>query len=261
MPNGDFLEILRASIRDRDSQAIVRMFFEGNPPSLKSGLFREDEYWDFKAGCPSMRRENDLAWAEIAAVVLAFHNAGGGVIFFGIDDVRYSFCGTATPIDAKQFNSKIRRYVGDTFWVAFNREFLQAGGLYLGVAVVPPHGIALKRFQAASPLKEGKLYFDAGDLALRSGDETRIFRGEDAVRVLRDRKSPISNSRFLIDEPGYRISRPDYDEFVDRPRICDTVLSGLRDPRSYVTSLTGIGGAGCNRARFSSPLCPGFASV
>src|SRR5262245_29657531 len=110
MQDTNFLDALRTAIRNRDSAAVVPMFFENNPPQLQSGLFREDFYWDFKAGCPSLRRENDLAWAEIAASVLGLHNADGGVLFFGIDDKRYSFCGTSTPIDAKQFNSKIRRY-------------------------------------------------------------------------------------------------------------------------------------------------------
>lgn len=244
MSDREFLDALRTSIRNRDCRGIVEMFFEGDRPQLRSGFYREDAYWDFKAGCPSLRRENELAWAEIAALVLALHNADGGVIFFGIDDLRYSFCGTSTPVDPKQFNDKVRRYVGDTFWVAFNREFVQANGLYLGVAIVPSHGLTLKRFQASSPLKEGKIYFDAGDLPVRVGDETKILRGEEALRFLREKKSPISDSRFFVDEPGYRIIRPDYDQFVTRPRYCEEVLAGLGDRRSYVTSLTGIGGAG-----------------
>jgi len=166
-PGEEFLEALRTSIVNRDCRQVVQRFFEGNPPRLRTGLYREDAYWEFKAGCPSLRRENDLAWAEIAALVLALHNANGGVIFFGIDDVRYSFCGTSTPIDPKQFNDKIRRYVGDTFWVAFNRECPQPSGLYLGVAVVPPHGLTLKRFQSSSPPKQGKTFFEAGDLPVR----------------------------------------------------------------------------------------------
>jgi hypothetical protein len=204
-------------------------------------LGREDPAWDFKGGCPSLRRENELAWAQIAASVLGFHNANGGVIFFGIDDQTYSFSGTSTPIDAKQFNSKIRRYIGDTFWVAFNREFPQENGRYLGIAVIPPHGLALKRFQAAAPLRDGRPYFDAGDLPVRIGDEIRIFRGADAVAYLTKHRSPISDSLFLVDEPGYRIIRPDYDDFIRRPRLCELVLAGIKDDRSYVTSLTGIG--------------------
>ena len=244
MPSEDFLTSLKTLIRSRDCRGIISMFFTGEPPRLKEGFFREDAYWDFKAGCPSLRRENELAWAEIAALVLAFHNADGGVVFFGIDDKSYSFCGTGTPLDARQFNSKIRRYVGDTFWVSFNREFLQPNGLYLGVAVVPPHGVTLKRLQAPAPLKEGKPYFDAGDLPVRIGDETRIFHGPDAVSYLSQKKFPVSGSLFLVDEPGYRIIRPDYDDFINRPRLCHQVMFGLGDDRTYVTSLTGIGGAG-----------------
>jgi tetratricopeptide (TPR) repeat protein len=244
MPDAGFIEVLENCIRNRDCQGVVRLFFEDSPPRLRSGFYREDAYWDFKAGCPSLRDENELAWAEIAALVLALHNAEGGVIFFGIDDARYSFCGTLTPIDAKRFNDKIRRYVGDTFWVAFNREFVQPNGLYLGVAIVPRHGLTLKRFQAAASPRQGSVYFEAGDLPVRLGDETRIFRGDDALSFLREKKSPIPDSRFFVDEPGYRIIRPDYDDFITRSRYCEAALAGLTDRRSYTTSLTGIGGAG-----------------
>lgn len=115
MRREDLGQMLERLIRARDSAGLVDLFFSGNPPKLRAGFNREDQHWDFKAGCPSTRKEHDLAWAEIAALVLAFHNAAGGVIFFGIENANYSFCGTVTPIDSAQFNSKIRRYVGDTF--------------------------------------------------------------------------------------------------------------------------------------------------
>ena len=42
----------------------------GNPPNLKNGLFREDAYWDFKAGCPSARREvAALFWTKNRAAL------------------------------------------------------------------------------------------------------------------------------------------------------------------------------------------------
>lgn len=112
------------------------------------------------------------------------------------------------------------------------------------MALVPPHGLTVKRFQATAPLKDGRPLFSAGDLAIRFGDETRLLRGAEAARYLAATKQPVFDSRFAVDEPGYRIARPDYDDFVVRQQLCDAVLAGLKDDRTYVTSLTGIGGAG-----------------
>ena len=78
-----------------------------------------------------------------------------------------------------------RRFSG---WGALGES--RKGVLKNGTAVIPPHSIALKRFQSASPLKGGSIYFEASDLALRIGEEARIFKGEDAVQVLRDQRVP-----------------------------------------------------------------------
>jgi hypothetical protein len=64
MPDAESTEVLENCIRSRDCQGLVRLFFVGNPPGLRSGFYREDAYWDFKAGCPSLRDENELAWAS-----------------------------------------------------------------------------------------------------------------------------------------------------------------------------------------------------
>src|SRR5205823_3066375 len=55
---------------------------------------------------------------------------------------------------------------------------------------------------------------------------------------------PNSDAQYLVNEPGYKIIRPDWDDFVQRETLCDSLLEGLSDERTFVTSLTGVGGVG-----------------
>lgn len=244
------MEPIATAIANRDIRTILTTLFEasdvvGAPPRLRAGYRRETEYWDFKRGLPGDRAQNDGAWARVAADILAFHNAKGGVIFFGIADRSYEFVGTRDFTDAKQFNDKVRRYVGDKFWIDFSREFIQPDQRYLGVAVVGPHGLDPVRVRDSAPLDEGgKRLFTVGDLCVRVGDETRIYRREEAETFLARERLPASNPRFLVHDADYRILRPDWDRFIDRAEACAQVMDGLKNDRTYVTTLTGIGGIG-----------------
>jgi len=236
------LEKIKDAIAHRDLDFILTAFFHGKPPKLKDAFRLESECWDFKAGCPGHGEQ--VAWAEIAADVLAFYNTHGGILFFGIADKTYSFCGTKTAFDSKLFNDKIRRYCGDKFFVHYGRPFLEPSGRYLGVAIVPKRGLQVVPFFADAPMKNGEHYFKAGDIAIRRNDETMILRGDSATEYLRQFRIPNSNAQFLVNESSYRIIRPDWDDFVPRDSLCESVMEGLQDERTFVTSLTGIGGAG-----------------
>jgi hypothetical protein len=236
------VEKIKDAIAHRDLDFILTAFFAGTPPKLKDAFRMEAECWDFKSGCPGHGEQ--AAWAGIAADVLAFYNTYGGILFFGIADNAYSFCGTRTAFDSKLFNDKIRRYCGDKFFVHYCKPFLESSGRYLGVAIVPKRGLQIVPFFADAPLEKGVHYFKAGDIAVRRGDETLILRGESATEHLRQLRIPNSNAQYLVNESSYRIIRPDWDDFVPRDGLCESVIEGLRDERTFVTSLTGIGGAG-----------------
>src|ERR1039458_758257 len=236
------LERIKAAIAHRDLDFILTAFFTGRPPKLKDAFRLESECWDFKFGCPG--HSEQTAWAGIAADVLAFYNTDGGILFFGIANNAYSYCGTKTPFDRKLFNDKIRRYCGDKFFVHYCKPFLEASGRYLGVAIVPKRGLQVVTFFADAPMDNRKQYFKAGDIAIRRGDETLILRGDTAIDYLRQLRIPNSNAQFLVNESSYRIIRPDWDDFVPRDGLCTSVIEGLQDERTFVTSLTGIGGAG-----------------
>jgi hypothetical protein len=99
-----------------------------------------------------------MEWAEVSKDVMAFHNNKGGIIIFGIDE-GFAFTGVHERIDSKLFNDKIRRYVGDAFWVEYYRVFIQPDQSYVGLAVIPPRNNLIRRFQSNSPEHKGKSLF------------------------------------------------------------------------------------------------------
>jgi tetratricopeptide (TPR) repeat protein len=242
------MDHIQDAITRRDLNIIVGLFFDSAPggiPALRAGFRRETELWDFKRGLPGLRAENDRAWAGVAADLAGFHNRGGGILFFGVTDDTFAFVGTRDPVDAKRFNDKVRRYLGDKVWVEFAREFIGPDQRYLGIAVIPGRGVNPLRFVSDSPAgPDGTRLFSAGDLSIREGDQTRILRGSDAESFLARNRLPSPDARFLVRSESARILRPDWDEFVERDELCAEVRQGLIDDRTYVTTLTGVGGVG-----------------
>jgi hypothetical protein len=48
----------------------------------------------------------------------------------------------------------------------------------------------------------------------------------------------------VVNEPNFRVLRPDYREFTYRKAVCNLIEHSLTSERTFVTSLTGIGGVG-----------------
>lgn len=240
----DVISELKSHIRTRNVRAVRDIFFASGKTELKPGFFREDQLWDYKEDCPNPSKSSDLEWAKIAADVAAFYNQEGGVLFFGVRDRDYKFVGASSRLDTKLFNDKIRRYVGDRFWVSFSREYIQADQRYLGVALIPPRSVDQVRMLRDAPPLEGKPLFRTGDLCVRVGDETRILRGSEAITFAATKGLGVSGTTFVVDQPNFRVLRPDYKQFIHRESLCSQLENAIKSSRTYVTSLTGIGGIG-----------------
>lgn len=219
----DVTSELKTLIKGQDIKGIRNLFFKPGTPELQTGFFREHQLWDYKEDCPASDKPTDLSWAKVAADVAAFHNQEGGVLFFGIRNNDFRFTGAKPRLDTKLFNDKIRRYVGDRFWVSFAREFIQPDQSYLGIAVVPPRSVTQVRMLRDGPILEGKPIFQAGDLCVRIGDETKIFRGSEAIRFAATKGLGVSGATFSVDEANYKILRPDYKRFIRRDSICEEI--------------------------------------
>jgi tetratricopeptide (TPR) repeat protein len=237
------IEDIAAGIRRRDVSALVEMMFVDDPPRIRNGYATENEFWDFKAGCPAPGKSHLSAWSELAIDVLAFHNAKGGLLVFGVDD-GHMVRRTREHLDSKLFNDQIRRFLSDRIWVDFHRAFITPDQRYIGLALIPPRGPVLERFHSPSPLVNGKRRFNAQDSAIRENDSSKLLTASEAGALSRSLAVPSVGNEYLVDEPFYRVLSPQYSEFVLRKEPCEEVQTSLADRRTAVTSIIGGGGSG-----------------
>jgi tetratricopeptide (TPR) repeat protein len=231
-----------SAIRNRNAARICYLLLgTGNPPRLARGAGTESELWDYKADVPS----DEVGWARIAKHVLAFHNKRGGALIFGIRDGDLQFTGATRSVDSKSFNDKIRKYVGDQIWVDFHREWIQKDQRYLGLAIIPPRGPMLAHFRADAPSKNDRRDFKKGESAIREGDSSIVLSHDAAVtRHASVASGPIAGTPYTIDVPFFRVLALETHEFIRRDELANQIARALRDPRTSVTSLIGIGGSG-----------------
>lgn len=238
-------EIARA-IRQRDVDAIVALLFDTGTQKLRPGFSTETDLWDFKAGCPkaSKDKEEIIGWSNLAVDALAFHNARGGLLVFGIEDHNLQFRGVRHRVDSKLFNDQLRKFISDRIWVEFYRVFIQPDQSYLGLAIVPPRGPVLERFRADAPVTTEGKKFKVGDSAIREHDSSRVLPKSEADARARQITVPVVNQTYVVDEPYFRILSPEYVHFVERKMPCEEIETAMNDPRSSIAAIVGIGGTG-----------------
>jgi len=236
---------LEQAIKQRNLEAIMSLMFEPELPVLKTGFRTENELWDFKSDCPPPGKAHLSAWADLAKETLSFHNKRGGILFFGISDSDYKFCGATTRLDSKLINDQLRKFIGDRIWVDFHREFIQQDQRYLGVALIPPRGPLLEKFKIDAPTDtNGKRKFRKGYSAIREGDSSKILDFKSLSQYSRDLFFPTYGKIYEIDEPFFRILGPEYKQFVMRDDYGVEIEHTIRDPRTAIAAVTGIGGVG-----------------
>lgn len=184
-------EDIALAIRQRDIDAISRLMFQGSPPSPRSSFRTETELWDYKGECPEPGKQNAVQWAEIAVDVLAFHNQGGGILVFGIRDSDFSFSGAMIRLDSKMINDQLRGFLSDRIWVEFHRLFIQSDQRYLGLALVPPRGPVLERFQAAAPILNGSQRFRPAILQFAIMIRLACSKYQKPTSMLGSRRFPV----------------------------------------------------------------------
>jgi tetratricopeptide (TPR) repeat protein len=237
-------EHLLKCIANRSTKGVVAEMFEAPEIKPQWGYFNEGELWDYKQDIPAPGKGHEAEWAKLACDVLAFHNNKGGVLVFGIRNHDFVFVGATHLVDTKLFNDKMRRYIGDRFWVSFSREAIRDDQCYLGIAIVPPRSHTPLYAMADGPTLDGKPIIKRGDYCLRVGDETRVLRGSAAIKAAAESNVAGVSAIYAVDEGNYRVLRPDYRQFVYRDALCRAIDAALYSPRTFITSLTGIGGVG-----------------
>ena len=90
----------------------------------------------------------------------------------------------------------------------------------------------------------GKREFRKGESALRIGDSSRVLTAREAAKHQTSLATNLAGSPFAIDEDFFRILALETNQFVPRAHLSRVIDGALRDPRTAVTSLTGVGGSG-----------------
>jgi hypothetical protein len=106
---------IKALIKGQDIRGIRDFFFKSDIPELRSGFFREDQWWDYKEDCPGSGKSTDSEWAKIAADVAAFHNQEGGIFFFGIGNKDFRFLGAKPRLDTSCSTTRFESMLATDF--------------------------------------------------------------------------------------------------------------------------------------------------
>ncbi|NOZ22403.1 MAG: hypothetical protein GXP25_15085 [Planctomycetes bacterium] len=234
---------LAQAIRQREIGLLIRLMFMDDPPRVRPAFCTEGELWDYKRDCPRLQKRFENAWADLAKEILGFHNNHGGVLVFGIDD-DYRFVGASTRLDSKLLMDHVREYIGDRIWIEYRRCFIQPNQKYLGLALIPPRAAQPSRFLADAPMISGRKLFVAGWSAIRRGDSTYLLNHAETEKFVRQLALPTLGRIYAVDEPFYRILNPEFSTFVERQEVCQEIEHALRDPRTFIASVLGIGGVG-----------------
>lgn len=221
----------------------------------------ETQLWDYKEDLPFLpdqvtdqdRKQFDAKLGALMKDAVAFHNAYGGYILFGVhDNGKQRIAGVHGSFDCGDFNSRLHSYTGKSIECHAlelpSSEAVNAPNVLLLLVPRRPEGATPVRFMKEGPIKP-------------NGDRT--FKKETYIRV-RDQCRPATNTsddwQFLHSPrlPPDRIwptprrairsvlpSRDlDLIKFVGREQSLVELRQWLEDVRSPVRLITGIGGLG-----------------
>lgn len=235
------MENIQRAIIERNINYITKYFLDDDD-SLRAHAKLESELWDYKESLPAPGRKHINSWARIAKYVLAFYNNKGGILFFGIKD-NFEVCKVSAEIDSKKFNDQLKKFLSDRIYIEFINYSRDVSGKYIGIAIIPPRGSVIEKFISDAPYDGDKRLFKKGESAIRMGDQSIILTINDLEKYKQKEYIDVNNT-YAVDIPMFRILSPDYKNFVYRKPYCEEIIEGLKDDRTLIVSITGIGGIG-----------------
>ncbi len=54
-------EDMASAVRQKNLRGLIRLLFEGNPPTIRVGYNNETDLWDFKKDCPHAGKDTEGA--------------------------------------------------------------------------------------------------------------------------------------------------------------------------------------------------------
>jgi tetratricopeptide (TPR) repeat protein len=222
----------------------------------------ESELWDYKeilpvahvAASDEQSRQHKAELGDIIKDVVAFHNAYGGYIVFGVSDRgRDRFHGCTGLFDVGDLNKRIQHFTETNIECIFRTIEFSIGGdaRVLGLLLVPRRlaGTPPVAFRKKGPEKNrGERCFSEGTY-VRVRDECRPAAATSADwQFLHSDRNPPHTAAPSAAHRMIRtvLSARDSDlvEFVGRTETLETLRLWLLDSRSPVRLISGIGGLG-----------------
>ncbi|MGN6773468.1 MAG: RNA-binding domain-containing protein [Rhizobiaceae bacterium] len=223
----------------------------------------EGQLWDYKVEVPilgidpsnSDKQAHRIAIGEIVKDAVAFHNAYGGYIVFGVRDKGNNrLVGITDIFNCADFNKSLQSYAGTSIECLYNNvEWTKIGEsapINIGLLLIP------RRAAGAPPVKlirkgpekpDGKRCFQ-DEIYVRIRDECRTATNthEDWLFLHSDRLPPeqVAGSEFVPIQSHLPARDVDLIEFVGRSQQLASLRQWIGDVRSPIRLITGIGGLG-----------------
>lgn len=238
-----------------DEEVLAVLLPSGRPHDYESQL------WDYKEKLPTLlekpteedRKQHKCEIGEIIKDAVAFYNAYGGYVVFGVSDKgKQRIRGCSGNFDLGDFNKRLESYTGTSIECIFRLVQVpdHPDAAQVGLLLVPrrPAGAVPVRFKKKGPEKPngGRCFNEETYVRIRDECRPATATSDDWLFLHSDRSPPEADGRG---NPSRVVSAlpardPDLVKFVGREDTLAVLRRWLSDPRSPVRLVTGIGGLG-----------------
>lgn len=246
--------------------AVARAVDGGRLPNALLAELKKPEFCATESHCLDFKRDgygdDPVALAEAVKDIAALHNTYGGFLIFGVEevekDLRYKVIGiNATPFSMQLIKGKFESWLDENIDLSYT-EIAVGDSKKVGVLTVPkrPLGKRPNQFKRRGPeIKAGKFAFDAGNVAIRRGDQSTLAskladwqlvlsdRSLDGLATDLGRMVPDKRSGAALDHnlPSRAIICA---QFIGRSGVLTELWAWLNDEFQYAKVVAGEGGKG-----------------
>ncbi len=237
---------------------VLKLLFPGGRP-----FDCEGQLWDYKVEVPILgvdpleaeKQTHRIAIGELVKDAVAFHNAYGGYIVFGVKDKGNNrLVGVTDTFNCADFNKTLQSYAGTNIECLYNSvEWTKVGQhepINIGLLLIPRRAAGvppIKLVRKGPENPNGKRCFQ-DEIYVRVRDECRTATNthEDWLFLHSDRLPPEQAAGPALFPIQSHLPPRDDDliEFVGRSQQLASLRQWIGDVRSPVRLITGIGGLG-----------------
>lgn len=206
----------------------------------------ETEYWDYKE---EIDFDNPHKVAQLAKLVLGFHNSKGGVLIYGVTD-NFRVCGIyeSKILDTIRLIGKLRKYIGSSVPIFQNRISCCHPDKIIWLIFVPKRqGTPVPCHSNGPNDKSGVPIIKKDQYFIRVNDEVKVcIDPNDYERLFSGITfKHLHGYSYEVDDAYFRLLAPHHSQFIGRSQLLEQVKDALSpNRRSYIVALEGVGGVG-----------------